>query len=80
MAAVRIQHMPSHGPDHVIAWLFCTAGPAPDLAGYRRAGCDNFTSDQWQPLRPAFHITVPYGKQQLATAAKGAAAAAMPAT
>eukprot|EP00878_Enallax_costatus_P036563 GHUV01041068.1.p1 GENE.GHUV01041068.1~~GHUV01041068.1.p1 ORF type:complete len:165 (+),score=34.78 GHUV01041068.1:648-1142(+) len=36
-------------------------GPAPDLAGYRRAGCDNFTMNQWQPLRPAYHITVPYG-------------------
>jgi sucrose-6-phosphate hydrolase SacC (GH32 family) len=29
--------------------------------GFLRAGCDNFTQDQWQPLRPAYHITVPYG-------------------
>lgn len=37
------------------------AGPAPDLGNYTHAGCDNFTGDTWQPLRPAFHITVPYG-------------------
>eukprot|EP00882_Tetradesmus_deserticola_P027882 GHRQ01031021.1.p1 GENE.GHRQ01031021.1~~GHRQ01031021.1.p1 ORF type:complete len:289 (+),score=47.53 GHRQ01031021.1:214-1080(+) len=34
---------------------------AEDLAAFRRAGCDNFTNDQWQPLRPGYHITVPYG-------------------
>lgn len=37
------------------------AGPAPDLVNFTRAGCDNFTGDVWQPLRPAYHITVPYG-------------------
>jgi hypothetical protein len=37
------------------------AGPAPDLSNFTRAGCDNFTGDVWQPLRPAYHITVPYG-------------------
>jgi hypothetical protein len=41
--------------------IFAVAGPAPDLANFTRAGCDNFTGDTWQPLRPAFHITVPYG-------------------
>lgn len=41
--------------------ISAVAGPAPDLANFTRAGCDNFTGDTWQPLRPAFHITVPYG-------------------
>lgn len=54
----------------------CPAGPAADLAGYRRAGCDNFTSDQWQPLRPAYHITVPYGEQEAAAAVMEAETAA----
>ncbi|WIA23949.1 hypothetical protein OEZ85_013588 [Tetradesmus obliquus] len=36
-------------------------GPAPDVGSFQRAGCDNFTSDKWQPLRPAYHLTVPYG-------------------
>jgi hypothetical protein len=38
------------------------AGPAPDLGNFTRAGCDNFTGHtHWEPLRPAYHITVPYG-------------------
>lgn len=37
------------------------AGPDPEVKAFSRAGCDNFTGDVWQPLRPAYHITVPYG-------------------
>lgn len=37
------------------------AGPDPDIKNFARAGCDNFTGNVWQPLRPAYHITAPYG-------------------
>ena len=42
--------------------LFPFAAPATDLENYTRAGCDNFTSNTWEPLRPAYHITIPYGE------------------
>eukprot|EP00879_Flechtneria_rotunda_P016553 GHRR01017322.1.p1 GENE.GHRR01017322.1~~GHRR01017322.1.p1 ORF type:complete len:187 (+),score=52.14 GHRR01017322.1:251-811(+) len=57
LAAVIATAMPSHRQLQQQP----ITGPAADLAAYQRAGCDNFTSNQWQPLRPGFHITVPYG-------------------
>jgi hypothetical protein len=48
-------------------WLLCAAEPPSkdSFAPFRAAGCANFTSQEWQPLRPGFHITIPYGERPL---------------
>lgn len=52
---------PAHTPRRCLTHACRPPGIAADLPAYTRAGCHNFTSDQWQPLRPGFHLTVPYG-------------------
>ncbi|KAF8057146.1 ISA1 [Scenedesmus sp. PABB004] len=52
----------------LVAGVPCRALPdrrvlaaAPGFVDAARAGCDNFTLDRWEPLRPGFHLTVPFG-------------------
>jgi hypothetical protein len=54
---------PRPSPGRSAATLCTTAGSAPpEQLKYARAGCDNFTlHTQWEPLRPGFHLSVPYG-------------------
>ena len=52
---------PPHPPPPSPHLPVVVAGPDPELKKFTRAGCDNFTGDIWQPLRPAYHITLPYG-------------------
>ncbi|GBF98641.1 hypothetical protein Rsub_10830 [Raphidocelis subcapitata] len=62
-ALVLLLSLPSsHLATARVLTQYGASGPAPDLKAYVDAGCSNSSVlATWQPLRPGYHITAPWG-------------------